>query len=155
MEERDRIEKIMQKVNLNSTQFAMETGIQTSTLSHILNGRNKVSLDVLKKILNRYHNISSDWLILGVGPMLRQEEHSQTPIWPDLESENDSQSVISASELTLDFDASETSNQEKRAFHQEKVFNYPQAYAEPSPAREVKKIIVYYSDNSFQEFTAD
>jgi len=49
MEEKDKIEKIMQAENLNSAQFATEIGIQGSTLSHILNGRNKPSLDVLKK----------------------------------------------------------------------------------------------------------
>ena len=51
MDEKERIEKIMLKEEMNSAIFAAEIGIQGSTLSHILNGRNNPSLDVLKKIL--------------------------------------------------------------------------------------------------------
>ncbi|MFA6582587.1 MAG: helix-turn-helix transcriptional regulator, partial [Paludibacter sp.] len=79
MEVKEKIEKIMEKEQMNSLQFASEIGIQGSTLSHILNDRNKPSLDVLKKILNRFRTISSDWLILDVGSMYRQEKQSQAP----------------------------------------------------------------------------
>ena len=75
--ERDRIEKVMEKEGLNATQFASEIGIKAPTLSHILNGRNNPSLDVMKRILDRYRTISSDWLILGVGPMYREIKQPQ------------------------------------------------------------------------------
>src|ERR1035437_9611812 len=79
MDEKERIERIMLKEEMNSAVFAAEIGIQGSTLSHILNGRNNPSLDVLKKILNRFRTVSSDWLILGVGSMYRNEKQSQAP----------------------------------------------------------------------------
>ena len=60
MDEKDRIEKVMLTEGMNSAQFAAEIGIQGSTLSHILNGRNNPSLDVLKKVLNRFRTVSSD-----------------------------------------------------------------------------------------------
>ena len=88
MDEKDRIEKIMLKEEMNSAVFATEIGIQGSTLSHILNGRNNPSLDVLKKILNRFRTVSSDWLILGVGSMYRVEKQSQTPTLFDSLDEN-------------------------------------------------------------------
>ena len=76
--ERDRIEQLMQSEALNSIQFANETGIKSATLSHILNGRNNPSLDVMKRILDRYRTVSSDWLFLGVGQMYRQKSNSPT-----------------------------------------------------------------------------
>ena len=82
--EKERIEHIMAKENMNATQFAAEIGIQTSTLSHILNGRNNPSLDVLKRILNRFRTINPDWLILGTGQMYRQISQSQQPVLFDI-----------------------------------------------------------------------
>lgn len=161
MEEKDRIEKIMQQENMNSTQFALETGIQTSTLSHILNGRNKVSLEVLKKILNRFRTINSDWLILGVGSMYRQEKHSQAPTLFDFDNENTLKSVSSTSTEEPDYYTQFRGNQQKTAYTEETGFQTA-ANQQPilSPVVEkaprlVKKIIVYYTDNSFQEFQAD
>ena len=51
--------------------FSKELGVNRSTISHILSGRNKPSIDVLQKILKRYSSISPEWLLLGNGPMLK------------------------------------------------------------------------------------
>lgn len=66
---RDRIKIVMNHVGKNSITFSEEIGIQQSTLSHILNGRNRPSLDVIMKIHERYPQISFDWLINGNGEM--------------------------------------------------------------------------------------
>ena len=50
MSEKQRIEKIILLEGLTSGDFAKEIGVQTSTLSHILNERNRPSLDVMRKI---------------------------------------------------------------------------------------------------------
>lgn len=65
----DRIKAVMNKVGKNSITFSEEIGIQQSTLSHILNGRNRPSLDVVMKISQRYPEISLDWLVNGQGDM--------------------------------------------------------------------------------------
>ena len=65
----DRIKSVMNKVGKNSITFSEEIGIQQSTLSHILNGRNRPSLDVVMKISQRYPEVSLDWLINGQGDM--------------------------------------------------------------------------------------
>ena len=58
MEEKDRIEKIMREENMTLSQFSLEIGVQQSTLSHILSGRNKMSAAVMKQILKRFPTIS-------------------------------------------------------------------------------------------------
>ena len=158
MEVKEKIEKIMEKEQMNSLQFASEIGIQGSTLSHILNDRNKPSLDVLKKILNRFRTISSDWLILDVGSMYRQEKQSQAPTLFDSIDENDSKSssfepkTIEKNQVPLNI------NQQKPAFipqipNQNSEISR-QAFKMPSNSsdKSVRKIIVYYNDNTFQEF---
>ena len=71
MNEKDRIMLIMNQKQLLPSQFAEIIGIQRAAMSHITSGRNNPSLDVLKKILERFPHISPDWLLFGTGPMNR------------------------------------------------------------------------------------
>ena len=159
MDEKDRIEKIMLKEEMNSAVFATEIGIQGSTLSHILNGRNNPSLEVLKKILNRFRTVSSDWLILGVGSMYRVEKQSQTPTLFDSLDENITKSSTSESiSVEKNNTASPLIQHKATPFQEQPVQTQPESQhptflplAEPS-TKSVRKIIVYYTDNTFQEF---
>lgn len=157
MDEKARIEKVMEAENMNSTQFALETGIQTSTLSHILNGRNKVSLKVLQQILNRFRTISSDWLILGVGSMYRQEKHSQAPTLFDFDNESVTESSSSYIEKTTFLGSDKIVNQQKEDYPSEPLLQTKVAppLVVENPPRKIRRIIVYYDDNSFQEFKED
>jgi transcriptional regulator with XRE-family HTH domain len=158
MEEKVKIEKIMEDLNMNSAQFAAEIGIQGSTLSHILNGRNKPSLDVLKKILNRFRNINSEWLILGIGSIYHQEKHSHAPTLFDSIDESDSKSDTSAINLVDKNSIDNSLNQKEKvnntsAHKTETVEMQNTASNIQVPnSKLVKSIIVYYDDNTFQEF---
>ena len=63
----DRIKYIMTTYNLNASQLAENIGIQRSTLSHILSGRNKPSLDVVQRLLKSFPEIQAAWLLNGDG----------------------------------------------------------------------------------------
>ncbi len=54
---------------MSASQFADEVGVQRSSVSHVLSGRNKPSLDFITKIIETYPDINSDWLISGKGEM--------------------------------------------------------------------------------------
>jgi transcriptional regulator with XRE-family HTH domain len=102
MNEKIRIEKVMMHQNMTAGHFASEIGVQNSTLSHILNNRNNPSLDVLKKILSRFPEISTDWLILGQGSMFRQEIHSKELTLFDTLDENVSFSDSSTDNIAME-----------------------------------------------------
>jgi hypothetical protein len=51
--------------------FANKIGISNAVMSHISSGRNKASTDLILNILNHFPDISTDWLLLGQGEMLR------------------------------------------------------------------------------------
>ena len=70
----NRIQKIIDKQGISLNAFAQEIGVNRSTISHILTGRNKPSVEVLQKILKRFPELSSDWLLLGNGSMYTQKE---------------------------------------------------------------------------------
>lgn len=69
----DRIREVISYSQLSSASFADTIGISRSGLTHLLTGRNQPSLDVAKKILAKYPEISTEWLIMGMGEMLRAE----------------------------------------------------------------------------------
>lgn len=159
MAEKERIERVMQLEGMNSALFAAAIGIQGSTLSHILNGRNNPSLSVLQSILNRFPNISPEWLIMGQGSMDRISKNSQTPTLFDSIDENITKSDSSDSIPMSNNTPVISPNQQKQTFLPENPVNpiqellrQPINAAIETPQRSVRRIIVYYTDNTFQEF---
>lgn len=61
----ERIKYIMNLYNVSAAQFAETIGVPRSTISHILSGRNKPSLDLIMKILSSYPKVNAEWLITG------------------------------------------------------------------------------------------
>ena len=75
---KDRIAHIMRAKNLKASDFAAKLGIQPSAVSHILAGRNKPSLEIVKKIKETFPEYNLDWIILGLGPMTTSEPYKET-----------------------------------------------------------------------------
>ena len=76
---REKLQILMNSENLTGSKLAEYLGIQPSSISHILGGRNKPSLDFVQKILQRYPRINPDWLLLDSEQMYRPEtEEPQT-----------------------------------------------------------------------------
>jgi transcriptional regulator with XRE-family HTH domain len=67
MNERERIELLMKCYNLSPSQFADRTGIQRASVSHIISGRNKPSLEVMLKIYEAFPGLDMKWLMTGIG----------------------------------------------------------------------------------------
>ena len=61
----ERIAKIINDNNLSASSFTKLIGVQRSSISHILSGRNNPSLDLLLKIHKSFDYVSLEWLILG------------------------------------------------------------------------------------------
>ena len=87
----DRFTKILEYSGFTASEFADEIDVQRSSISHIISGRNKPSLEFIVKIKNRFPEISWDWIILGQGEMLKNDStlsNSESKI--NLEEENSS-----------------------------------------------------------------
>ena len=134
MNERDRVLQVMQSEGMNAKQFCQEVGISPGTLSNITGGRNKPSLDVMQAILRRFRAISCDWLIMGVGTMYvsgAREEGMQSLFEVENEAIEAPKEVAKPSVVVNNSDISST--------------------AAPSISRKVDKILIFYSDGTFEE----
>lgn len=58
-----RIKRLIEDSDLSSAAFADKLGVQRSSISHILSGRNKPSLDFVMKLLEAFPTVSPDWLL--------------------------------------------------------------------------------------------
>ncbi len=65
----ERLKNWMGIEGLKSSALADSIGVNRATISHILSGRNKPSIDFLEKLLNVYPNVNANWLISGIGYM--------------------------------------------------------------------------------------
>ncbi len=68
---KNRIQKFLEVENINPSKFADEIGVQRSSISHILSGRNNPSLELIQKILARFDYLNAEWLITGKGEMFK------------------------------------------------------------------------------------
>lgn len=61
----ERIQIILKMHHLTPSAFADKIGVQRSSISHVLSGRNKPGLDFLEKILLHFPRVNAHWLITG------------------------------------------------------------------------------------------
>jgi len=73
----ERLKNWMGIEGLKSSALADSIGVNRATISHILSGRNKPSIDFLEKLVNAYPNINANWLITGIGYMQDNMEQKE------------------------------------------------------------------------------
>ena len=78
MELIDRFKYLMKLNNLSASAFADKIGVQRSSVSHILSGRNKPSLEFIQKVLTEFPKVNAEWLINGKTNI----ENQETPTAP-------------------------------------------------------------------------
>ncbi|MEZ4802652.1 MAG: helix-turn-helix transcriptional regulator [Gelidibacter sp.] len=62
-----RLEKIIDFYGETASSFSEKIGVQRSSISHILSGRNKPSLDFVLKVLSVFPEVELYWLLNGKG----------------------------------------------------------------------------------------
>lgn len=141
----ERINSILKYYKTNSSKFAEEIGVQKSSISHVLSGRNKPSLDFIQKLLSTYPEINADWLILGKGEMIN----------------DDSRSNLFSTSPEKEMDVSE--HTPKITFKENQIENPKpklntisehgiQNLSANKSAKKATKIVIFYGDDSFKEF---
>jgi len=123
-----RIKKILSFYNLTATQFADKIGVQRSSISHLLSGRNKPSLDFVLKVMHQFNEIDLYWLLNGKGTFPKsvvRDEHN-------VEETN---IIDNNSDLKSDLP-----NKSNKSVNKEKA---------------IEHIIIFYKDGSFKKYKAD
>lgn len=75
----ERLQKVIDFYGETASGFAEKIGVQRSSISHILSGRNKPSLDFVMKVLHSYPEVELYWLMNGKGEFPSQPKISESP----------------------------------------------------------------------------
>ena len=80
----NRLKTIIEFFGESASSFSEKIEAQRSSISHIISGRNKPSLDFILKILKTYPDISLYWLLNGKGKMIENKTVSSisSPLKP-------------------------------------------------------------------------
>lgn len=132
---KDRLAHILRAKNLTASQFAELMEIQPSNVSHLLNGRNKPSLDFLIKLKELFPEYSFDWIILGKKPI--------TEIKFDKDDNESEEQVIEFDNTDVKLPDLEENVFDKVIDNQEKI----------SEKKEIDNILLVYTDKTFDIIT--
>ena len=84
-----RLQKVIDYYGESASSFAEKIGVQRSSISHILSGRNKPSLDFILKVLSAFPEVDLYWLFNGTGefPSINKSEKVIIENIPPIEKE--------------------------------------------------------------------
>ena len=80
----NRLQKVMNYYGESASSFAEKIGVQRSSISHILSGRNKPSLDFILKIISSFPEVDLYWLFNGKGEFPSKGKFEETKQETDL-----------------------------------------------------------------------
>lgn len=69
---KDRLIQLLDLEQLSPSKFADIIGVQRSSISHVISGRNKPSFDFIQKTLKAFPGLNASWLIMGESTMYEQ-----------------------------------------------------------------------------------
>jgi transcriptional regulator with XRE-family HTH domain len=158
---KDQISKIMETEGLTPARFADEIGVQRSSISHILSGRNKPSYDFITKILERFQGINAEWLLTGKGSMIKSSASAKEAVFKQ-KSLFEPTVIQSVDEL---MNQKQTALSDKKAA--EKVIESGDHKNKVNPAdvvpgkttssgityvNNIKDIVIFYTDGTFEKY---
>ncbi len=74
-----RLQKVIEYYGESASSFAEKIGVQRSSISHILSGRNKPSLEFVLKVLSTFPEVELYWLLNGKGTFPKTVAAEQSP----------------------------------------------------------------------------
>ena len=118
----ERLQKVIDFYSETASSFAEKIGVQRSSISHILSGRNKPSLDFVMKVLHSYPEVELYWLMNGKGNFPNTSKISEAPVSIPSKSISKPQTSI------------------------------PKIDSIPSSDSEIEKIVIFYKDGTFKSY---
>lgn len=145
---KQRLQVLLEQEGLSPVRFAEIVGVQRSSVSHILSGRNNPSLDFIQKILEAFPKVSSDWLISGKGSVYRDQSASVNTV-PN-QASNIPISAPKTDQTDLFSAANPTANAVPE-LKQEPASTIAATIGTATEA-EIEQIVVFYKDKSFRSY---
>ncbi len=172
---KERLVQLLDLEQLTPSKFADIIGVQRSSVSHVVSGRNNPSYDFLQKTLKAFPGLNAEWLILGKGTMYEQmgrgvtgtlfdsaEEQMKSEI-PDEGFTGDQKSDLEAGpseksdqqKLPEQYASSDTGGDNDLDASQSTPISesHPTGEMAQSESKRIVQVMVIYSDDTFRSYT--
>lgn len=148
---KDRLLQLLDLEQITPSKFADIIGVQRSSVSHVISGRNKPSFDFLQKTLKAFPGLNAAWLMLGEGTMYEQmgrkvsgnlfdspEPLPEEPVPAQIpEEEPDAQEILSSAEA-------------EKVEHA--IRSAELSSEKAGDRRKIVQVMVIYDDDTFRTF---
>ena len=160
----DKIKQILIDKNLTPSYFADEIGVQRSSISHILSGRNRPSFDIIQKIIRRFPELGYEWIMEEDAQLNNQTSQVSYGVQRNVQpSPIDRRDRFANQPSFSPVSASSVSNRNQR----NEIPPIPQQgiaspvdmafTTESTPVvvteKKVERILIFYTDGSFREYS--
>lgn len=154
---KERLIQLLDLEQLSPSKFADIIGVQRSSISHVISGRNKPSFDFLQKTLKAFPGLNATWLMLGEGTMYEQMGRSISGNLFDsqVEPEGQTEELISETEEGLrEIEPSESTPESPAPAQNMESSLKAEAIKElaSSGAKRIVQVMVIYEDDTFRAF---
>ena len=161
MDINEKIREFIIYKDLQPSKLADELGISRPMMSHVLSGRNKPNMEIIMKILSKYPDLNPEWLN-GNAPNMFREGASQESYLQENRQENKYEKqetkYITPAITSIVFDNKQETeekyqdkSQENRQEQKQEGENQ-QKKSKKSEGKTIEKIIVFYTDKSFDTY---
>ncbi|PKA96498.1 DNA-binding XRE family transcriptional regulator [Flavobacteriaceae bacterium MAR_2009_75] len=122
----ERLEQLLKYYGMTSSGFADRVEVQRSSISHLLSGRNKPSLDFVLKVVKAFPEVNLYWLLNGKGTF-PSDNNTISPTLPDSDQKANLKSTKQEAKSIASFENNSNKN--------------------------IDKIVIFYSDGSFEAYS--
>lgn len=117
-----RLKEIMMHYELSAASLADSLQVQRSSISHLINGRNKPSLEFILKVVDIYPEVNLYWLLLGIGSFPQDLDYKSLAVEKN-QKENTTTNTLTS--------------------------NYP---TPSPNTKSIERIVIFYNDGTFSTF---
>jgi transcriptional regulator with XRE-family HTH domain len=150
-----RLEIILDFNSLSASSFADKIGVQRSSLSHLLSGRNKPSLDFILKIIEVFPDVDLYWILNGKGTFPKSENKIETNIitpTPFTDVKFEEKEILIQTDLFSE-KIVKTKNQVEEKFLNSIPIN--QISSSQKNEAEIDRIVIFYKNGTFKNYLPD
>lgn len=138
-----RLQQFLNAENMTQSEFADRIGIARASVSHILAGRNKPSIEMVQKLSESFPALNLEWFINGNGKMYKSDSPA---------SYTGVRSAAQVQEQSLFDIESEMQAPNQTAYSAEpKATTSYKEHQVVKTQRNVVRVLVFFDDGTFQE----
>ena len=147
-----RLEQFLKAENISQSQFADSIGVARASVSHILAGRNRPGFDFLLNMAKAYPTLNLEWLITGKGRMYSAGKAPATLFETEEDSAPENGLQTRETVPTGIFAKLDEGAKSAQDTPESKAIASANHAQRAESKRNISKIVVFYDDNTFQEY---